>query len=98
MLRSMSRVATPTDTAIIEAMNDWIKEELFLDFGLGSLRRFLNFLISMSITIIAIIASGQPEIPGTQRWQCGNYRKHDLEGAKAIAADMTAVLADWPIK
>ena len=34
ILRSMSRVGTPTDNAIIEAINGWIKEELFLDFGL----------------------------------------------------------------
>ena len=35
ILRSMSRVGTPTDNPIIEALNGWIKEELFLDFGLG---------------------------------------------------------------
>ena len=34
--RSMSRVGTPTDNAIIEAINGWIKEELFLDFGLAT--------------------------------------------------------------
>jgi transposase InsO family protein len=32
--RSMSKVGTPTDNAIIEAINGWIKEELILDFGL----------------------------------------------------------------
>ena len=31
----MSRVGTPTDNPIIEAMNGWIKEELYLDFGLA---------------------------------------------------------------
>ena len=36
ILRSMSRVGTPTDNAIIEAINGWIKEELFLDFGLAT--------------------------------------------------------------
>ena len=30
----MSKVGTPTDNAIIEALNGWIKEELYLDFGL----------------------------------------------------------------
>ena len=35
ILRSMSRVGTPTDNPIIEALNGWIKEELFLDFDLG---------------------------------------------------------------
>lgn len=32
----MSRVGTPTDNAIIEAINGWAKEELFLDFGLAT--------------------------------------------------------------
>ena len=34
ILRSMSKVGTPTDNAIIEALNGWIKEELCLDFHL----------------------------------------------------------------
>ncbi len=34
----MSRGGTPTDNAIIEALNGWIKEELFLDFGLTTAR------------------------------------------------------------
>ena len=34
ILRSMSKVGTPTDNAIMEALNGWIKEELYLDFGL----------------------------------------------------------------
>lgn len=36
ILRSMSRVGTPTDNPIIEALNGWMKAELFLDFGLAS--------------------------------------------------------------
>ena len=45
ILRSMSKVGTPTDNAIIEAINGWIKEELFLDFGLATAKdvpRLLN--------------------------------------------------------
>ena len=34
ILRSMSKAGTPTDNAIIEALNGWIKAELRLDFGL----------------------------------------------------------------
>ncbi len=30
----MSKVGTPTDNAKIEALNGWIKEELYLGFGL----------------------------------------------------------------
>ena len=36
IVRSMSRVGTPTDNPIIEALNGWIKEELYLDFSLAS--------------------------------------------------------------
>ena len=32
--RSMSRGGTPTDNPIIEALNGWIKDELYVDFGL----------------------------------------------------------------
>ena len=32
IIRSMSRVGTPTDNPIIEALNGWIKEELRIDF------------------------------------------------------------------
>lgn len=35
------------------------------------------------------------EIPGTSPEECGNYKEHDLEGAKKIAADMSAVLKNW---
>ncbi len=35
------------------------------------------------------------EIPGSKRIECGQYDLHDLEEAKAIAADMCAVLKNW---
>ena len=35
ILRSMSRVGTPTDNPIIEALNGWMKDELYLDYGLA---------------------------------------------------------------
>lgn len=34
-------------------------------------------------------------IPGSQRWECGNYQEHDLPGAKAVAEDMLRVLEGW---
>ncbi|MBQ4474150.1 MAG: S-ribosylhomocysteine lyase [Lachnospiraceae bacterium] len=34
-------------------------------------------------------------IPGSKREECGNYAEHDLPGAKRVAEDMLAVLADW---
>ena len=51
--------------------------------------------IALVRNAFAFIRDYEGEIPGTQKWQCGNYKEHDLAGAKAIAADMTDVLADW---
>ena len=36
ILRSMSRGGTPTDNPIMEALNGWIKDELYLDFALAA--------------------------------------------------------------
>ena len=35
ILRAMSRGGTPTDNPIIEALNGWMKEELYMDFDLA---------------------------------------------------------------
>ncbi len=35
------------------------------------------------------------EIPGASEKECGNYRDHDLAGAKKIAEDMLVVLSGW---
>ncbi len=50
VMRSMSRKGTPTDNPVMEALNGWIKEELYLDFDLwhtndlsGTLERFVVY-------------------------------------------------------
>ena len=43
----------------------------------------------------AFIAGFSGEIPGSKRWEGGNYLEHDLPGAKAVAEDMLLVLKDW---
>ena len=43
----------------------------------------------------AFIRDFEGEIPGSKRWECGNYLEHDLPGAKAVAEDMLEVLKDW---
>lgn len=35
------------------------------------------------------------EIPGTKRWECGNYLAHDLAGAKQMAQEMLPVMQAW---
>lgn len=41
------------------------------------------------------IKNFEGKIPGTNKIECGNYKSHDLNGAKAIAVDMLEVLKDW---
>ena len=41
------------------------------------------------------IAEYEGEIPGSKRWECGNYLDHDLPGARLVAADMCRVLDSW---
>ena len=43
------------------------------------------------------IASYEGEIPGASRIECGNYRLHDLAGARSIAASMIPILKDWTV-
>lgn len=43
----------------------------------------------------AFIADFEGEIPGTKPKECGNYREHDLNGAKEVARDMLGVLKNW---
>ena len=38
------------------------------------------------------------KIPGSSREECGNYREHDLEGAKKTAKDMLEVLRGWNLE
>lgn len=35
------------------------------------------------------------KIPGSSESECGNYKEHDLTGAKKIADEMQEVLTDW---
>ncbi len=45
------------------------------------------------------VAKFEGEIPGAQHaWQCGNYKLHDLKGAKEVAIRFSALLADWKEK
>ncbi|WMI80060.1 S-ribosylhomocysteine lyase [Anaerotignum sp. MB30-C6] len=41
------------------------------------------------------IANFQGEIPGSQPFECGNYKEHNLHGAKEMARDMIVVLEGW---
>jgi transposase InsO family protein len=38
IVRSMSRAGKPTDNPVNESLNGWIKEELYVDFGIENIR------------------------------------------------------------
>lgn len=44
---------------------------------------------------VEFISNYNDSIPGTTAIECGNYREHDLEGAKKIALKMVGVLENW---
>lgn len=52
-------------------------------------------VIALTKETLAFIASYEGEIPGATAAECGNYREHDLPGARKSASQMLAVLADW---
>ena len=41
------------------------------------------------------ISKFEGDVPGVSAIECGNYRDHDLEGAKKEAAAQAEVLKDW---
>ncbi len=51
--------------------------------------------ISIVLDSMKFIKDFEGQIPGTTAAECGNYKEHDLEGAKEIAADMAKVLENW---
>ena len=52
-------------------------------------------VISLLRETFRFIAGFEGEIPGAAEAECGNFRDHDLAGAKAVAADYAAVLENW---
>lgn len=51
--------------------------------------------LSLIKNTFEFIKNFDEEIPGTKKEECGNYKEHNLQGAKATATDMLEVLANW---
>lgn len=51
--------------------------------------------IELTKAALEFCAEFEGEIPGVSAEECGNYRDHNLEGAKNEAAEMCKVLAEW---
>lgn len=52
-------------------------------------------VIALVQETLAFVADFEGVIPGSTAVECGNYKEHDLAGAKAQAATMAAALAGW---
>lgn len=51
--------------------------------------------LNLTKDALAFIATYEGEIPGVSAEECGNYRDHDLDGAKKEAAQQCEVLNNW---
>ena len=53
-------------------------------------------IVSVLRKMCLFVAQFEGEIPGAQfAWQCGNYKLHDLQGAKQAAQKLADALAVW---
>ncbi len=50
-------------------------------------------VLSLIKDTLRFIADYEGDIPGASAVECGNWKEHDLVGAKAYAADMVSVLS-----
>lgn len=53
--------------------------------------------IELTQSAFAFIAAYEGEIPGSTERECGNWRDHNLEGAKREAQKMVKILESWTV-
>lgn len=51
--------------------------------------------IDLTRAAFAFIAAYEGDIPGASERECGNWRDHDLDGAKKEAQKMVKILENW---
>lgn len=51
--------------------------------------------IKLTVDALEFIKDYEGEVPGVSERECGNWKDHDLEGAKREAAMMYEVIKDW---
>ena len=54
-----------------------------------------NEVIALIRRIFEQIADYEGQVPGTTAVECGNYKEHDLAGAKREAKDFLPVISGW---
>lgn len=51
--------------------------------------------IKLTQNALKYIGKYENEIPGTKPKECGNYKEHNLQGAKKLAVDYLEVIIQW---
>ncbi|MBQ8029729.1 MAG: S-ribosylhomocysteine lyase [Clostridia bacterium] len=51
--------------------------------------------IELTKAALSFCSDFEGDVPGVSEEECGNYRDHNLEGAKKEAAAMVEILKDW---
>lgn len=54
--------------------------------------------LSLTKDALKFVADFEGEIPGVSAVECGNYRDHDLAGAKKEGKDQFEVLKNWTVE
>lgn len=54
--------------------------------------------LALTKDALEFVANYEGEIPGVSAIECGNYRDHDLEGAKKEGKDQAEVLRNWTVE
>lgn len=54
--------------------------------------------LALTKDALEFVANYEGEIPGVSAIECGNYRDHDLEGAKKEGKDQAEVLKNWTVE
>ena len=54
-----------------------------------------NEALSLIKDTLEFIKNLEGEIPDTKREECGNYKEHNLQGAKSTAENMLSILENW---
>ncbi|HHU83669.1 MAG TPA: S-ribosylhomocysteine lyase [Clostridiales bacterium] len=55
-------------------------------------------VIKLTVDTMKFIADFEGDIPGVSAKECGNYREHDLIGAKEIAVDYLGYIKDYTVE
>ena len=85
--------ATANTAAISYISVPWAAARVFISLHTSGLSH--SDAIVLIKETVRFIADYDGKIPGTEPKECGNYREHDLAGAKKLCVDYYEKIKDW---